>query len=38
MVNRSESTMSSGGGTLAGDVLWLAVLSFIFAIIGGLLG
>jgi hypothetical protein len=38
MSNRIDSTISSGGGTLAGDVLWLAVIAFVFGIVIGIFG
>jgi hypothetical protein len=38
MSTRVESTFSASEGTLAGDILWLATIAFVFAIITGIVG
>jgi hypothetical protein len=38
MVPSLDRTMSSSRGTLIGDILWLAVVAFVFAIVAGSLG
>jgi hypothetical protein len=38
MSTRVESTFSASEGTLAGDILWLATVAFVFAIITGIVG
>ena len=38
MSNRTDSTLSFNGGTLAGDVLWFAVIVFVFGIVIGFIG
>ena len=38
MSTRIDSTISARRGTLAGDILWLAMIAFVFAIITGIVG
>jgi hypothetical protein len=38
MFRRSDPLISASHGTLAGDLLWLGTISFILAIITGLIG
>jgi hypothetical protein len=38
MLTRVDSTFSAGEGTLTGDILWLATIAFVFAIITGIVG
>jgi len=38
MVASPDRTLSSSHGTLVGDIMWLAVIAFVFAIITGALG
>ena len=38
MLTRVHSTLSASEGTLAGDILWLATIAFVFAIITGIVG
>jgi hypothetical protein len=38
MLTRVDSTFSASEGTLAGDILWLATIAFVFAIITGIVG
>jgi hypothetical protein len=38
MLTRCESTISTREGTLVGDILWIATIAFVFAIITGLVG
>jgi hypothetical protein len=37
-VDQVDSTFSASEGTLAGDILWLATIAFLFAIITGIVG
>ena len=36
MLTRVNSTFSASEGMLAGDILWLATIAFLFAIITGI--
>ena len=36
MLTRGDSTISASRGTLAGDILWVATIAFVFAIITGI--
>ena len=36
--SRSDPVISASRGTLAGDMLWLATIAFVFAILAGLVG
>jgi hypothetical protein len=38
MLTKVRSTLSASEGTLAGDILWLATIAFLFAIITGIVG
>lgn len=38
MLTRIDSTISASRGTLAGDILWLATIAFVFAILTGMVG
>jgi hypothetical protein len=38
MLTRVDSTISTSEGALAGDILWLATIAFVFAIITGMVG
>jgi hypothetical protein len=38
MLTRSGSVISASRGTLAGDILWLATIGFVFAVIAGIVG
>jgi|GEM_PF-4044442 len=38
MSTRVDSTISTSEGTLIGDILWLATIAFVFAIITGMVG
>ena len=38
MLIRVDSTISASEGTLAGDIIWLATIAFVFAIITGIVG
>jgi len=38
MPDKIHSAISSGGGTLAGDILWFAVIVFVFGIVTGFIG
>jgi len=38
MLTRADPTISASRGTLAGDILWVATIAFVFAIITGMLG
>ena len=38
MLTRVDSTFSASEGTLAGDILWLATIAVLFAIITGIVG
>ena len=38
MLTRVDSMFSASEGTLAGDILWLATIAFLFAIITGIVG
>ena len=38
MLTRVDSTFLASEGTLAGDILWLATIAFLFAIITGIVG
>jgi hypothetical protein len=38
MSTKVDSTFSASEGTLAGDILWLATIAFVFAIITGIVG
>ena len=38
MLTKVDSTFSASEGTLAGDILWLATIAFVFAIITGIVG
>jgi hypothetical protein len=38
MLTRADSTISASEGTLAGDILWLATIAFVFAVIIGMMG
>jgi hypothetical protein len=38
MPTRIDSTISASRGSLAGDLLWLATIAFVFAIIIGIVG
>jgi hypothetical protein len=38
MLTRVDSTISASEGTLAGDIIWLATIAFVFAIITGMVG
>jgi len=38
MVASPDRTLSSSHGTLVGDIMWLAVIAFVFAVITGALG
>jgi hypothetical protein len=38
MLTGVDSTFSASEGTLAGDILWLATIAFVFAIITGIVG
>jgi hypothetical protein len=37
-VDEVKLTVSANGGTLAGDLLWLATIAFVFAVITGMVG
>jgi len=36
MLTRGDSTISASRGKLAGDILWVATIAFVFAIITGM--
>jgi hypothetical protein len=38
MLTENDPVISASRGTLAGDVLWLATIAFVFAIITGMVG
>jgi hypothetical protein len=38
MLTRGDSTISTREGTLIRDILWLATIAFVFAIITGIVG
>jgi len=38
MFSRIDPAIITSRGTLAGDLLWLATIAFVFAIITGMLG
>jgi hypothetical protein len=38
MLGRIDPAVLTSRGTLAGDLLWLATIAFVFAIITGMLG
>jgi hypothetical protein len=38
MFQSTDRTISAAHGTLAGDILWLATISFVFAILTGIVG
>jgi hypothetical protein len=38
MLTRVDPTISASEGTLAGDIIWLATIAFVFAIITGMVG
>jgi hypothetical protein len=38
MFNRIDPVVSASRGTLAGDVLWLAAIAFVWAVITGFVG
>jgi hypothetical protein len=38
MLTRIGSTISAGEGTLAGDILWLATIAFLFSVVIGIVG
>jgi hypothetical protein len=38
MLTRIGSTISASEGTLAGDILWLATIAFIFSVVIGIVG
>jgi hypothetical protein len=38
MLTKNDPLISAIRGTLAGDVLWLATIAFVFAIITGMVG
>ena len=38
MLTRGDSTISTSEGTLVGDILWLATIAFVFAVITGMVG
>ena len=38
MLTRADPTVLAGRATLAGDILWLALFAFVFAIITGMVG
>jgi hypothetical protein len=38
MLSPTDRTISANRGTLAGDILWLATISFVFAIVIGMVG
>jgi hypothetical protein len=38
MLTKNDPVISASRGTLAGDVLWLATVAFVFAIITGMVG
>jgi hypothetical protein len=35
---RVDSTISASEGTITGDILWLATIAFVFAIVTGMVG
>jgi hypothetical protein len=38
MLTRIGSTISASEGTLAGDILWLAAIAFLFSVVIGIVG
>jgi hypothetical protein len=38
MLTRIGSTISASEGTLAGDILWLAAIAFVFSVVIGIVG
>jgi hypothetical protein len=38
MMTRIGSTISASEGSLAGDILWLATIAFIFSVVIGIVG
>jgi hypothetical protein len=38
MSTRVDSTFSASEGSFAGDILWLATIAFVFAIVTGIVG
>jgi hypothetical protein len=38
MFSPTDRTISASRGTLAGDILWLATITFVFAIVIGMVG
>jgi hypothetical protein len=38
MLTRTGSTISASEGTLAGDILWLATIAFLFSVVIGIVG
>jgi hypothetical protein len=38
MLMRIGSTISASEGTLAGDILWLATIAFVFSVVTGIVG
>ena len=38
MFSRIDPVISASRGTLAGDILWLATIAFVFAVLTGMVG
>jgi hypothetical protein len=38
MLTRIGPTISASEGTLAGDILWLATIGFVFSLVTGIVG
>ena len=38
MLTKNDPVISASRGTLTGDILWLATIGFVFAVIAGMVG